>query len=293
MRCRKFFLQNEAGDRFPLDGSRYGVWAKNPNGLGLAAAGKFSSLGDGFFARTDSSDPQQSFSAVLVFTRSAYSTYRSFLAWLSRAQELLLGYQSTDVEPEYFRRVEVNSLAKTELSACGWLEIPASFWTLTPWFLPQPASMQISGSESGSILRYDYSYTEDLAYGDDSPGLISATVQPSGDVPGGMRIDYTGAVDNPEIRLVGDLTGRVYGSCRAETSLLDSDRLEYRSAPDSSYLHKVSASGDVTDLLPRITDLLSCWLRVPTGEPCSLTLGGSSAVTGTAQLTVYYYHRSV
>lgn len=292
MRCRAFYLQDAAGERYDLTG-KHGVYVRDPAGLGIAASPTFADLRHGFFLPTSSdARPQETFTGTLVFTRNPYQTYRQFTAWLSHAGSLVLVYDP-DGSQEYYKGLSINFLQKGELSQVGWLEVPFSFFQTTPWYLPVPTSFDVSASSDRRAKRYSYRYTETLRYGANAAGVLSAVLQGAGDDPGAITVRYLGAATNPALRLVGNVSGKTYGSCAAAVTLLPSDTMEYSSSPIHSHLYRISANGTVTDLLPVIRDLSACWFQLPIDEPCTLSLEADSYITGRATITVFYYYWSV
>lgn len=292
MRCREFYFQNQAGERYDLMGKN-GVYVRDPAGLGTSASPTFADLRHGFFLSTSSdARPQEAFTGTLVFTRAPYPEYRRFVRWLSHAGKLILVY-NPDGSQEFYKGLSLNFLQKSELNEVGWLEIPFSFFQTTPWYMPLPTRFDVSNAVSGTPKRYTYRYAADLRYGANVAGILSATLQGGGDDPGSIVVRYLGAAINPRIRLVGNVSGKTYGSCAAAVTLLPTDTLEYSSDPTHSHLYRISADGAVTDLLPVIRDLSNCWFRLPIDEPCTLSLESDSHIDGTAAITVYYYYWSV
>lgn len=292
MRCRAFYLQNAAGDRYDLTGKK-GVYVRDPAGLGISASPTFADLRHGFFLPTSSdARPQEAFTGTLVFTRNPYHVYRQFIGWLSHAGSIVLVY-NPDGNQEYFKSLSINFLQKGELSEVGWLEIPFSFFQTTPWYMPVPTLFDVSANSDRKSKSYNYRYTESLRYGANSAGILNTVLQGSGDDPGAITVRYLGAATNPTLRLVGNVSGKTYGSCAAAITLLPSDTMEYCSSPTNSHLYRISTDGTVTDLLPVIRDLSSCWFQLPIDEPCTLSLEADSYITGKATITVFYYLWSV
>ena len=60
-----------------------------------------------------------------------------------------------------------------------------------------------------------------------------------------------------------------------------------------SYVRKLSASGVATDLLSKIDLDGEPFFRLPLTEPCTLTIAAQAAISGAADVEVFYYYRSV
>ena len=132
---RKFYLENELGERKPLNGED-GIFLTDPAGLGVSYGNSYADLGAGFFRRVEEKLPQGVIPCSLTFMRGAYEKYKDFADWALRAETLYLVYKPLNVA--YYRRVELSYLTKTEITSGTWMEIPTAFVCLTPWYTPAP-----------------------------------------------------------------------------------------------------------------------------------------------------------
>lgn len=289
---RKLYFQNSANQRFGLNGEN-GVYATALSGFGFSLSSAFAGLGGGFYPKVkDSDDLQGALAFSVVLTRNPYLKHQEFVDWLNSAGTLTIVYNPTG-DQEYCRDVTVRFVEKGELNKVGWLELLCSFSCITPWYLPVPAQLQISGSAADAGKRYDYTYAEQLRYGPDSDAYMSAALAGTGHVPGALQVVLRGAITNPKLKLVGNRTGKVIGICSLPVTLSSTDRLEYSSQYEDSYVRKVSADGTVTDMLD-VSDLsLTPFFRVPVSEPSTLSVEADEEFSGAAELKVYYYFRSV
>lgn len=289
---RKVALQNAEGKRYPLNGER-GVYVSSLSGLGFTLSPTYADLTRGFFAAVNGeSEPQGTVPFTIYFTRNAYTAYQSFVDWLAAAGTITLCYNPGG-DQEYLRIVDVNFLQKGELNEVGWLEVPCSFYCLTPWYKPYSTSLILDEAGADTEKRYDYYYDADLYYGVGSSGLLSGVFRGSGHVPGALELTYYGAISNPKIRLVGNVSGKTFGVCSVSTVLGSSDRLKYSSRYEDSYVKKVSADGTETDLLDALDLRSSPFLHIPVDEPVTLSIEADAVFTGSADLTLFYYYRSV
>lgn len=289
---RKLSLQNAAGERFELNG-KDGVYASNLEGFGFSLNPDFADLSRGFFQPVSTEfEPQQPVPFTVTFTKNAYQTFHRFVDWLSAARALTVVYQPYG-DVEYYRDVTVNYVQKGELNAVRWLEVPCSFLCLTPWYLPAPTLLTLESGDANSFRRYDYRYTEDLRYGSDSTATLSGAIAAAGHIPGAVEIAYCGAIVNPRIRLAGNLSGKVYGTCAVAVTLEASDTLRFSTKYEKSFVSKISAEGAETELLDLLDLSLEPFFHVPVDEPCNLSIEADSLITGKALVRVYYYFRSV
>lgn len=289
---RKVYLQNAEGKRFSLNGEK-GVYVSSLAGFGFTLSPTYADLSRGFFVAVNGeSEPQGTVPFTIYFTRNAYTAYQSFVDWLATAGTITLCYNPTG-EQEYLRIVDVNFLQKSELNEVGWLEVPCSFFCKTPWYKPYATVLALEGAGVDTGKRYDYYYDEDLFYGVGSSGSLSGVFRGGGHVPGALEMTYYGAISNPKIRLVGNVSGKTFGLCSIETVLGASDRLKYSSRYEESYVRKVAADGTVTDLLDALDLSSTPFLHIPVDEPVTLSIEADATFIGSAELTLFYYYRSV
>ena len=319
---RKLYFQNAAGSRWGLNGEN-GVYASMLAGFGVTLTPVYADLNRGFFTPvSDEAEPQTTLPFTITFTRAPYETYQQLIDWLSSAGTITIVYDPTG-QQEFYRDVTINFLQKGEKTQVGWLEIPASFFCSTPWYLPAPTEFDLSAISEDETKRYDYSYggegyeddlqpgilgisllgsfilgtgsneNKALIYGDDSSATLSGTVAGAGHVPGALELTYRGSLVNPRIRLVGNASGKTYGICAVDVTLAASDALQLSTRYENSYVRKISADGEVTDLLDVLNLSLNPFFHIPVEEPCTLSIEADAAFTGKADMLVYYYFRSV
>ena len=108
---RKFYLENELGERKPLNGED-GIFLTDPAGLGVSYGNSYADLGAGFFRRVEEKQPQGVIPCSLTFMRGAYEKYKDFADWALRAETIYLVYKPLNVA--YYRRVELSYLTRDE-----------------------------------------------------------------------------------------------------------------------------------------------------------------------------------
>ena len=288
---RIFALQNAAGARFGLNGE-LGVWLTEPEGLGYELSPPYGDLGLGFFYALDEElEPQGSVNGTLIFGWPAYANYRNFVDWVAAAGSLLLIYKPYGDE-EYQKAVSVSYLQKGELDKAACLHVPAEFTSRSPWRRPIPTEITMDNGEDRPRARYSGRYPG--RYGGDAAGAMSARIHAVGHIPGALLLRYTGAITGPEIRLTGAQSGKVYGICRLNgLTLAAGDVLELSTRPEAAYVRRTAADGTVTSLLPYVDISQDPYPRVPTDEDSVLTVTSDATFTGSAELLVYSYYRTV
>lgn len=292
----QFVLENEKGERYDLTAPAP-VFLVNVKGLGIVTSRTFGSLGNGFFVTTSDEVPTNPITGDLVYYASAFENYENLVNWIGQAKTMFFCYSPLNAE---FRcRVRLNYINKDRRDGGGVMRAAVSFHPLTPWYQPEEtaATIDMGGPNAKAYLEhngeYYYTYDDDLVYGPETPGDPTKTIYPAGHEPSGLLIRYTGAVVNPVVKLTG-VSGTVYGECHIDETFTAGQTLELCTAPDNSYVHKISG-GIVTDLMAasKIDLAFEPYPRAPVDEASVLTITGDDPVQGEAEVTIYRYYRSV
>lgn len=289
---RKLYFQNEDGQRWGLNGDR-GLYCTDLAGLGLTLNPTINNIGQGFMSveNLDSGD-QKPIPFTLIFTKSPYQYYQMLMDWMAAAKTLTIVYNPTGAQ-EYFCDVVINYMQKGELNTVGWLEVLCNFYCVTPWYLPTPTLLNIQSSGKDERKRYPYRYTDTLKYGMNYAAALSATVAGAGHISGAINLKYYGAIKNPKIKITGNISRKMLGACYISAIMEDSDVLLFSSKYEDSYIRKISAENIETDLLDDIDLRLTPFFHIPVNEPCTISIESDDLFTGRAELSVYYYYRSV
>lgn len=289
---RKFYFLNAAGERWPLQGEK-GVYLTDPTGLGVTLAQTYADLQNGFFIGVSSAnEPQSALHAALVFVRPAYPTYRQLINWLAAAENLELIYCPYGTE-EFHRRVDVQAVTKSELNKNAFLSCELSLLARSPWFKAAATRLDLESQTVDESMRYDIEYTDDLIYGEDATSSLSGTLHPDGHVPAAISVTFYGGAVDPVISLTGQLTGKLYGACRISDTIAAGETLLFSTDYLDSHIYKLSAEGVKADLLAKIDLSGDPFFRLPLSEPCTLSIAAQAAISGAADVEVFYYYRSV
>lgn len=288
---RTFYMEDQKGERIALN-NETGIFLYHPSGLGIAYGHSYGESGTGFFLRQKDGIEQLEIGGSLIFTggeKTPYERYREFIDWIYAAEELYFVYCPYSPN-EYYRRVDVQTIEKSELNQYGMLECGISLLPMTPWYLPSPIYINF-GDDQEDAMRYSFWYTDDLIYGIGSNDY-TAEITARGHIPSAVKVTFKGEAINPVLTLRGSATRKVYGVCSISESFQESDTLVFSSAEQDSYVKKIDASGNETDLLDKIDITTNPFFRVPLSEPCELTISGDT-IYGDASMMLYVYYRGV
>lgn len=290
-----FALENERAERYDLTAPSP-VFLVDVYGLGVVTERNYGEIGRNFFIVTEDTTYSNPIQGDLIYQPGAFGNYQQLVNFIAQAKELYFCYAPLD--DEFRCKVKLDYINKDRRDKAGWMRAPISFNPLTPWFLPEAAVVEIDtgGPDAKGYLAansYKYTYDSDLVYGPELTGDPTKTIYPAGHEPSGFLFRYTGAVAHPVISLVG-ASGTVYGECHIDETFVAGETIELCTAPDNSYVRKVS-SGVVTDLMAasKVDLAYEPYPRAPVDEASVLSITGDDHVTGKAELTIYRYYRSV
>lgn len=256
-----------------------------PNGLGVQWAVNKADLGYGFYRKLETPEmPADPITGDLLFVIDPYETYRNFLNFLLGSKKLILAYIPFGSQ-EFYVQGTFEALSKSELGRDGVLTVPMSFVPLTPWYKPTQLDLVLEPAET-DILTFPFDFTNDLHFPASTGQPWTSILSPAGHLPAAIKFDYVGAADNPVLSITGVNTGTVYGVCSVTGSITG---FSFSSMPQDSYVRD-GAGNDISDLLDPAVDP---YVRMPTTEPCELTLAATNSLTGSATASIVYYYRGV
>lgn len=310
---RRFYLENETGERIGLNNEK-GIFLTEPSGLGLDFSDNFADLGEGFFRVSSKGNSQRAMSCKLNFVdRAAYAYYKDFVDWCMKAKKLYLiygvphymemqsksleyddivTYGREDGEIQYYAHVEVQSMGKTELTKAGYLEVPASFLYLSPWYLPVSPDVDTLGM-GDKCFRFFDCYIDEAYLAPLAVKEFEAIIEPQGHLPAAFEISYRGVTVNPVISLIGE-SGKLYGKCALNHSIVyDSTTLMLSTKYDEPYIKKRLASGAEVNLLKYVDLSEEPFFKMPTTERCTLKIEDDDVMNGYLTVKTLYYYRSV
>lgn len=293
-RLRRFWLEDQDGERVPLNGENK-IWLSAPEGLGLEEAAKYAGNNGGFFLRSDKSgDKQATPKFKLTFIGpNPYASYRLFMDWMLMTEELSLVYTPGRMADTYRRRIEVENVEKGELNRVGWLECPLSFAVLSPWIMTHVIEAEIT-AEGTEPFRVGFGRVDVDRLSDGYEYMASVTVQPTGHLPASLYLTHTAGskLVNPEITVTGAVSGTEYGRMAITGEVSAEETLEYSTEPLRSYIRARSAGG-VRDLLPAADLAYEPYPTLPTDEPTVITMTTEEVSSGTMRVEVRQYRRTV
>ena len=271
-----------------------------PKGLGLAQDVKHAGNLGGFFQRAeDRGDEQAEISGTLVFVGpDPEKSYRELMERLMNADRAELGYRpgktfGGEEKTEYWRRVDLLSVEKTERERNGWLRCPVKLAAMTPWYNDEDVPMTVAQNKTKPFVvgvSLIGSTTDLLSVGNVTG--MTGTIAPAGDLPASLwvRVYEAEQIANPRITVTGE-DGTEYGQCALKRYTLPAGaELFMSTAPFDAYIR----AGD-TDLMSYADLNHDPFPRLPTGQTSTITLSADGEKIEQAEMDVLVrqYYRTV
>lgn len=288
---RKFYFENERGERWGLNREK-GAFLRFPSGLGISRSAEFYDLGHGFFKAADARKvPQGNPAGEIVFHGGdPYALYQQLVNWIARCREIYFVYDPNGTE--YRRKVELEYLTKTELGGPRWMTCPVSLRALTPWFIASPTMLQLQ-TAGDDVARCDISCFDVAVFAESVYPGMGAAITPAGHVPAALALTYEGAIINPVIRLVGQVSGETFGTCALTLETQAGEALILDTRYDGSGIWRRTVNGTLVNELNAADLSVDPFPRVPCHEACTLQISSESPIEGTATAQVFYYFGGV
>ena len=287
---RKFYLENEIGERIALQGSN--LFFNDPEGLGCSYGKNYESLGNGHYIEVESEYEQPSIVGDLVFLRNHYTEYQTFMNWVHKKYALKIVYRPLSVE--YFMDVKFQKIGKSEIKN-GLLACPVVFDGLTMWYKRGHVEFAFTATVDES-KKYPYTYPYRYAL---SAIAGSIDIEVTGHAPAEIYLEGDGALEAPIFTLTDKYTGEIYGKLDlSAVTFSTGEKLIYSALsneldgnPQCGIWKEVN--GVRTDLTPYIDVSYKNFFAIPIDTPCELGLSVSSAFESTVKIEIFQFYGSV
>ena len=253
---RRFYLENEKGERFGLNDRN--CILTDPSGLGFENELGFMLIGD-VFRVSKKVVKQQKFDGKINFMKpNHYEKYRAFTDYVLASKILELIYEPKESE-QYLRGVEVGGIKKGEISQNGILECPIELYFETLYYKKNQSRYEIQANANG----VSYPYQLPAQYNDSSRSEVA--FDNDGQADAAIVFEYHGIAQNPTIDICNSANEEVF-SLRLTDFLAAGEKIRYSSIDDNLYITKVDASGNETNIIDSFTDLTQqLFFKVPRG----------------------------
>lgn len=278
---RKFYLENENGTRWDLNGPTKGMLT-DPDGLGYGFNTSYSMIGHSFI-RNYMREKQQEITGTIIFgAADPYTVCNQFLNYVNSAKSLKLIYKTS--AGEYYRDVDLVNLKKTEIERSRVLECPVSFLCRGLFYSNQTDRFVVTRSEGE--LRWDFRWP--ARFNDYSQRRV--LINNNGHVPAAFELEIYGYCENPVVTVMqnGSEVARVV----FETVLQQDEKILYSSVDGNLYCYRIGEDGQAVNFADSLDINQTNFFKLPVGES-QIEFTSDTGASNRTVLTVYRFFRAV
>lgn len=271
---RKFYLENEAKQRFSLWGNR--VYMVDPSGLGIKHDATYIRIGKTFLRNQKLQVSQGEISGTIEFLEpGGNKRFKEFYDFCAAASSLHLIYDPGD-GTEYIRDIDIGEVQKSERTG-GTLPIKVKFLCKTLYY--SAINNSFSFESVTDEKRYDYTY--DFTYGD--YGTYEAAIHNDGHVEAPFECVIYGYCVNPSIYIIQN--DEVIYEAIFPVAVEQGDYLKYSSRDGMLEVTLVS-DGKETNIMNLLDITKDNFFKIPVGDSKIVFTSGSSS-TNIVTVTIY------
>lgn len=277
---RKFYIENEAHERFSLWGNK--VYMIEPSGLGIKHDASYIRIGDAFLRNKKMQVAQSEVGGKIEFVDpGANKKFNEFYNFCAAASELYLVYDPGDGK-EYFRDIDIAEVGKTERTG-GTLPISVKFSCKTLYYLRNNNTFLFESDASQK--RYDYRY--DFEYGEH--GAYEAMVNNNGHVDAPFDCIINGYCVNPSIYILRN--EKMLCEVVFPVTVENGQYIRYSSRDGMLEATLVTEEGE-TNLMNTLDIEKDNFFKIPIGD-CELVFRSESANANIITVTIYKMYEVV
>ncbi len=285
---RKFALENERSERYPLDNARITGLAIGPSGLGMVNEARYIQVGD-HFAHDFLRNAQDAIRVTAYHIgKNAYQQYQQMVNFIMSASQLRLVY-SVPLGTEYgvyYRDVDLSSIEKSEIQEYGRLPVPMVFNCTTLWYQSRGVIYDVETLEGETryTMQYDMIFNDNSALGFDAKN--------NGHVPAAIHMDIEGLSEYPRLDIVGSY-GEAY-QAYLPAIVYPGDIMSYSSEDKNLYAYVQRANGTNENLLSAMLNIdgNDMFIKVPIGVS-QIRLSSTTGVLARSIVRMLIFFRTV
>ena len=276
---RKFYIENEMNERFPLWGNR--VYMVDPSGLGIKHEASYIRIGNSFLSNKKHISQSKVGGKIEFMDPGANKRFQEFYKFCAAASKLYLVYDPGD-GTEYIRDIDIAEVEKSERTG-GTLPISVSFTCKSLYYLRNNNRFVFESMDNEK--RYDYKY--DFEYGD--YGTYEAYFENDGHVEAPFECTIYGHCVNPSIYVIKD-NATLY-EVTFPVAVLDGEYIRYSSRDGMIEATLVSGSNE-TNLMPLLDISKDNFFKIPIGNS-KILFNSENASTNVITATIFKMYEVV
>lgn len=280
---RKFYLENEKGQKYDLmDRDNY-CFLSSPTGLGYAYDTSYEQVGNGFI--TNIRQLQQGKIAGEAIFKS-YDNYKNMIDYIEQANELRFVYEIPFIDKKnkkYYKIVEISNVEKTEKDRDGYLHVPINFDCKSLWY--EETETVYDMTRNNGEIRWDFKWDSRFKSYDSR----SFSFENNGHVEAPIKLEVGGYVINPKLELYVNKVKKA--EIDFDITLEEFEKLLYSTKDDELYVYKENADGTHTNLFEDLDLTNYNFIKIPQGVS-EIKLSADNEISD-AKLTIYVEYKAV
>lgn len=280
---RKFYLENEKGQKYNLMDRNNYCFLSSPSGLGYAYDTSYEQVGNNFITNIRKLQ-QGNILGEAIFRN--YDNYKNMVDYIEQAKSLKFVYEIPFVNKnstKYYKIVEISSVEKGEKSTDGFLHIPINFNCKSLWY--EETETVYDMAKSTGEIRWDFKWDSRFKSYDNR----SFTFENTGHVDAPIKLEIGGYVINPKFEVYVN-KNKIFELAIDET-LEEYEKILYSTKDDDLYIYKENQDGTLTNYFDYLDINNINFVKLPRGV-CEIRLSADSDITN-AKLTVYLEYKAV
>lgn len=280
---RKFYLENEKGQKYNLMDKDNYCFLSSPTGLGYAYDTTYEQVGNSFI--TNIRQLQQGKIAGEAIFKS-YDNYKNMVDYIEQSKKLKFVYEIPFVNnknTKFYKTVEISSAEKGEKGTDGYLHIPIEFNCKTLWY--EETETVYDMAKSSGEIRWDFKWDSRFKSYDNR----SFTFENNGHVEAPIKLEIGGYVINPHLELYSNKIK--IAELAFNMTLEEFEKILYSTKDDELYVYKENADGTLTNLFEDLDLQNYNFIKIPQGVS-EIKLSADNEITD-AKLTIFVEYKAV
>ncbi len=238
---RKFYLENEKGQKYDLMDRENYCFLNEPTGLGYSYSSDYLLLGNTFIENIRTMEKGEINGSLVT---RYYDNINDFINFIEQAESLRFAYIvpfDKKSAVTYYKDVKIASLEKTEKEvSSGMLVTPVTFDCLSLWYEKNEIIYTITKKERE--IRWNFRWASRFT----SYSSRNIVFNNKGHVEAPISVEMEGYLINPCISVY--VNSKEKYSLKIPLTLQEFEKLLYSTSDNNLYLYKQNTDGTLTSL---------------------------------------------
>lgn len=253
---RKYYLENEIGERFSFLNIDDGIATADISGHGFSINSDYTKVGDMFVSNYREDEQGEMEFTVQFIGRHMLMRYTDFVNFLNTASELYLIYIPYD-NAEYKRNVDVASVDAGSIDN-GVYKAKLKLLCKSMFYSTEKSDFVVTANEAG--MTFDFVW--DTWFNDYSN--IVCDISNDGHVESAFQIEFAGYVQNPKVQVFQN--GKIIHELVFPITVMQGERMQYSTLDDDLYIEIIKKDGSTQNLISFLSMENENFFKLPKGK---------------------------